>query len=120
MCVGKERDLWAVAAVAAGHEACSASRHHLGERAAPVDVTAIKSMTGHNSGASGLVSLVSALGAMQHGVLPPTLGLDEPIAEAERLNVLKTAKRKDVDIAQINAFGFGGVNAVVILQRSAS
>ena len=38
-----------------------------GERAAPVDVTAIKSMTGHNSGASGLVSLVSALGAMKDG-----------------------------------------------------
>ncbi|MFE9774081.1 beta-ketoacyl synthase N-terminal-like domain-containing protein [Streptomyces sp. NPDC005931] len=79
-------------------------------------MTAMKSMTGHTSGASGLHSLIVALRAMTNGLVPPTLGLDEPIEEAEEFHIVRhTAAPADLALAQVNAFGFGGINAVAVV-----
>ncbi|WP_327191144.1 beta-ketoacyl synthase N-terminal-like domain-containing protein [Streptomyces xinghaiensis] len=79
-------------------------------------MTAMKSMTGHTSGASGLHSLIVALRAMRNGLVPPTLGLDEPIEEAEEFRIVRhAAAPADLALAQINAFGFGGINAVAVV-----
>lgn len=79
-------------------------------------MTAMKSMTGHTSGASGLHSLIVALRAMTNGLVPPTLGLDEPIEEAEEFRIVRhTAASADLALAQVNAFGFGGINAVAVV-----
>lgn len=79
-------------------------------------MTAMKSMTGHTSGASGLHSLIVALRAMTEGLVPPTLGLDEPIEEAGEFRIVRhTAAPADPALAQVNAFGFGGVNAVALV-----
>lgn len=79
-------------------------------------MTAMKSMTGHTSGASGLHSLIVALRAMADGLVPPTLGLDEPIEEAGEFRIVRdTAAPADLALAQVNAFGFGGVNAVALV-----
>jgi 3-oxoacyl-[acyl-carrier-protein] synthase II len=81
-------------------------------------VSGIKSMTGHTSGASGLVGVVTAIDCLRTGAVPPTLGLVEPIPEAQGLRLHTTpAASADLRFAQVNAFGFGGVNAVVILER---
>jgi 3-oxoacyl-[acyl-carrier-protein] synthase II len=81
-------------------------------------VTAIKSMTGHTSGGSGLMSLVVAAEALRSGRVPPTIGLDDPVDEARGLRfVTGQAAQADLTIAQVDAFGFGGVNAVAILER---
>lgn len=82
-------------------------------------VSAIKSMTGHTSGASGLVGVITAIDAINRGCVPPTIGLTEVIPEAESLNFVTGGPRQsDIRLAQINAFGFGGVNAVVIVERA--
>ncbi|MEU9481782.1 beta-ketoacyl synthase N-terminal-like domain-containing protein [Streptomyces sp. NPDC048191] len=88
-------------------------------RASSPLVTAVKSMTGHTSGASGLMSLVVAASSLGTGLVPPTVGLHDPVPEAEGLDfVTGTARRADLRYAQVDAFGFGGVNAVAIVERA--
>lgn len=97
-----------------------AFRGVFGERARGVKITAIKSMTGHTSGASGLMSVVVAIHCMREGLVPPTVGLGAPIPEAVGLDlVMGAAQKAIVRMAQVNAFGFGGVNAVALLERAA-
>jgi 3-oxoacyl-[acyl-carrier-protein] synthase II len=92
-----------------------------GERLQSVPVTAIKSMTGHTSGASALVGLVTAIEAMRQQRIPPTTNLQTPIAKAERCDFVTGAVRyAQPTIAQVNAFGFGGVNGVVILEGASA
>ncbi|MFI6849640.1 3-oxoacyl-ACP synthase [Kitasatospora sp. NBC_00085] len=80
-------------------------------------MTAIKSMTGHTSGASGLLGLVVTLSSLAEGQVPPTVGLDDPVDEAAGFRIVTgTAAREPLTVAQLNAFGFGGVNAVAIVE----
>ncbi|MEU3465601.1 beta-ketoacyl synthase N-terminal-like domain-containing protein [Streptomyces sp. NPDC006733] len=80
-------------------------------------VTGIKGAIGHTSGGAALMSVLVALRAMRDGVVPPVTGLRTPIAEAEKLNLVHgrplPARPR---LAQVNAFGFGGVNAVMIVE----
>ncbi|MFF0149235.1 3-oxoacyl-[acyl-carrier-protein] synthase II [Amycolatopsis sulphurea] len=79
-------------------------------------MTAMKSMTGHTSGASGVHSLIVALRAMTQSVVPPTIGLDDPIDDAAGFRVVRNSpEAANLALAQVNAFGFGGVNAVAIV-----
>jgi 3-oxoacyl-[acyl-carrier-protein] synthase II len=90
-----------------------------GERLRSVPVTAIKSMTGHTSGASALVGIVSAIEAMRQRRIPPTTNLQTPIAKAAGCDfVTGSVRHAQPTIAQVNAFGFGGVNGVVILEAA--
>ena len=87
--------------------------------ATPV-LTALKSMTGHTSGASGLIALVTAVECLREGVVPPTLGLRTPVPAAAGLDIVTgAARRVPLRVAQVNAFGFGGVNAVAVLEGAA-
>ncbi|MFD3875207.1 beta-ketoacyl-[acyl-carrier-protein] synthase family protein [Streptomyces sp. NPDC058623] len=83
-------------------------------------MTALKSMTGHTSGGSGLLSLIVALKALESGRIPPTVGLREPIDEAAEFRLVRDrAVEAQAVLAQVDAFGFGGVNAVAIVERAA-
>jgi 3-oxoacyl-[acyl-carrier-protein] synthase II len=79
-------------------------------------MTAIKSMTGHTSGASGLLGLVVALRSLATGRVPPTPGLVDPVAEAASFRFAGGAAPHPLSLAQVNAFGFGGLNAVAIVE----
>ncbi|GAA4441395.1 beta-ketoacyl-[acyl-carrier-protein] synthase family protein [Actinokineospora soli] len=80
-------------------------------------MTAIKSMTGHTSGASGLMGLVMGLESLRCGVVPPTVGLTDPVDEAARFRFVRgEAESAELAVAQLNAFGFGGINAVAIVE----
>ncbi|MFD8414031.1 hypothetical protein ACFV2Q_20110 [Streptomyces sp. NPDC059650] len=82
-------------------------------------MTAIKAMTGHTLGGSGLLSLVMAVLAMKERKVPPVLGLTDPIPEAAGLGlVLGAPAAGDLSVAQIDAFGFGGINAVAIVEAA--
>lgn len=88
-------------------------------RGAPL-MTAIKSMTGHTLGGSGLLSLVMAVLAIRHGTVPPVLGLTDPIGQAAGLGLVRgEAATAAVTTAQINAFGLGGINAVALIGAAA-
>lgn len=80
-------------------------------------ISAIKSMTGHTSGASGLVGVVTAIEVLDSGLLPPTVGLEHLMPEAHAMNIVDGSVPVNAEVAQVNAFGFGGVNAVAILER---
>jgi 3-oxoacyl-[acyl-carrier-protein] synthase II len=81
-------------------------------------LTAVKSMTGHTLGGSGLLSLVTAAQALRHGVVPPIVGLTDPLPEAGRLRLVRDRSvPADLRRAQVDAFGFGGINAVAVLER---
>ncbi|MGW4368853.1 beta-ketoacyl synthase N-terminal-like domain-containing protein [Nocardia takedensis] len=84
-------------------------------------MTALKSMTGHTSGNSGLLSLIVAARSLATGAVPPTLGLRNPIAPARQWRFARTERdtvAAPSRLAQIDAFGFGGVNAVAILESA--
>jgi 3-oxoacyl-[acyl-carrier-protein] synthase II len=101
------------AAIAAVFEA---GREHL-------HVSAVKSMTGHLLGGAGALGALAASLAVHHGVIPPTINLEqlEPACAALGLNFTPgEAVRKRVDFALANSFGFGGTNASLIFGRAES
>jgi 3-oxoacyl-[acyl-carrier-protein] synthase II len=90
-----------------------------GEKANSLMITALKSLIGHTSGASALIGVVTAIECLCQGRIPPTRGFKKPAKEAEKLNIIVDKEKfASLQIAQVNAFGFGGVNAVAILEKS--
>ncbi|WP_369395181.1 beta-ketoacyl synthase N-terminal-like domain-containing protein [Streptomyces sp. CG1] len=86
------------------------------DRARPL-MTAVKSMTGHTSGGSGLLNLVVGLRALAESRVPPTVGLDDPVDEAAGFRFVTGAPHnEEMTLMQLNAFGFGGINAVAIVE----
>ncbi|MEU8387898.1 beta-ketoacyl synthase N-terminal-like domain-containing protein [Micromonospora sp. NPDC048843] len=84
-------------------------------------MTAIKSMTGHTAGASGLHSLVAAVLAMRRGVVPPVLGLIDPVEAVSGFRLARGVAVRPAEpmrLAQIDSFGFGGLNAVAVIEST--
>ncbi len=81
-------------------------------------VTGIKGAIGHTSGAAALMSIVLAVEAVREGRVPPVTGLRTPIEEAAdlRLVVGQPEPISGSAVVQVDAFGFGGVNAVCVLE----
>jgi len=88
-----------------------------GQAAYRVPISANKSMIGHLFGAAGSISVITAVKVIQEGVIPPTINLDNPDPECDLDYVPHVARRATVDVAIANAFGFGGQNATVVVQR---
>jgi 3-oxoacyl-(acyl-carrier-protein) synthase len=96
-----------------------ALRQVLGEGAAHVPVNSSKSMLGHALQAASVLELIATVGQMQRGWLHPTLNLEEVDPALADLDLVRGAPREcRVDVAMSNAFGFGGVNAVVVVGRA--
>jgi 3-oxoacyl-[acyl-carrier-protein] synthase II len=87
-----------------------------GDRAMRVPMTGLKSLIGHTSGASGLIAAVTVVECVRRGRIPPTLHFRDPIPEAAGFTVVTTAVDASPRLAQVNAFGFGGVNAVALVE----
>jgi 3-oxoacyl-[acyl-carrier-protein] synthase II len=88
-----------------------------GENAKKIMVSSTKSMTGHMLGATGGVEAIFAIKALQEGIIPPTINLDNPGEECDLDYVPKIARRKEINTAMSNTFGFGGVNAVLLFKK---
>jgi len=87
---------------------------------ANLNVSGVKSMTGHLLGAAGAMGAFAAVLAIHHGIIPPTLNLDnvDPACGDLGLNFTpNTAVRKTVRAALANSFGFGGTNASIVVAR---
>jgi 3-oxoacyl-[acyl-carrier-protein] synthase II len=80
-------------------------------------VSSTKSSTGHLLGASGGVELIACVKAIEDGVIPATLNLDEPDVECDLDYVPKTPRQARLNIVLSNSFGFGGHNACLLLKR---
>jgi 3-oxoacyl-[acyl-carrier-protein] synthase II len=94
-----------------------AIKNALGDAAYGVAISSIKSMVGHTLGAAGALSAVAAVQAMQTGYLPPTINLDQPDPDCDLDYVPNKARPAEVKTALINAFGFGGQNACLVLHK---
>lgn len=99
-----------------------------GEHAGNININSTKSSVGHLLGAAGAVEAIYTIMAMNHGVIPPTLNLDNPESlyggsghcenEGElNLTPHTPQKRDDIDYAMSNSFGFGGTNATLIFGK---
>jgi 3-oxoacyl-[acyl-carrier-protein] synthase II len=88
-----------------------------GEHSKKLLVSSTKSMTGHMLGAAGGVEAVVTALAIQRGIVPPTINLDEADPECTLDYVPHKAREVRFDVAMSNSFGFGGTNAVLVLRR---
>jgi 3-oxoacyl-[acyl-carrier-protein] synthase II len=81
-------------------------------------VSSTKSMTGHLLGAAGGLEAVFSCLALYEGVAPPTINLDQPVPEAEGLDLVPhEARTRDMRYVLSNSFGFGGTNASLIFAK---
>ena len=102
-------------------EEAAAIANVFAENKASLNVSGVKSMTGHLLGGAGAMGAFAAVLAIHHGVIPPTINLDhlDPACAALGLNfTANTAARKSVRAALANSFGFGGTNASVVFSRA--
>ena len=88
-----------------------------GETAYQVPVSSLKGGLGHMLGASGAVSAVAAVKAIQAGVIPPTINYTSPDPECDLDYVPNASRNADVSCVLVNAFGFGGQNACLVVRR---
>lgn len=85
-----------------------------------VCMSSTKSMTGHLLGAAGAVEAIFCALAIRDGVVPPTINLKDPVDEVGDFDLVpNVAKKRKVDVALSNSFGFGGTNASLVLKKVA-
>jgi 3-oxoacyl-[acyl-carrier-protein] synthase II len=89
----------------------------LGNAASRVSMSSTKSSTGHLLGAAGAVEAIFSILAIRDNIAPPTINLENPSVETAIDLVPQTPRKREINIALSNSFGFGGTNASVIVQR---
>src|SRR5215470_17089407 len=92
----------------------------LGNAASKVSMSSTKSSTGHLLGAAGAIEAIFSILAIRDNIAPPTINLDNPSVETGIDLVPHSARKREINIALSNSFGFGGTNASVIVQRVAN
>jgi 3-oxoacyl-[acyl-carrier-protein] synthase II len=89
-----------------------------GEHARNVAITATKSAIGHTLGAAGAIGAIAAILALREGCVPPTLNLVDPDPAGDGLDCTAlSARSRPVNVALVNAFGFGGQNTTLLFRR---
>jgi 3-oxoacyl-[acyl-carrier-protein] synthase II len=88
-----------------------------GQQAYQLPVSSTKSMTGHLLGAAGGIESVFTTLALYHGVLPPTINLENADPDCDLDYVVGQARSTPINVAISNAFGFGGVNACLVMKK---
>ena len=83
------------------------------EHADSLVVNSTKGATGHMLGAAGAVEMILTAKALQNGIAPPTINLENPDPECDLDYVPNEAREMDISAALNNSFGFGGHNATI-------
>ncbi len=98
----------------------SAIKTAFGEHAYKLNISSTKSMTGHLLGAAGVVESIACLLAMQNQTVPPTINLDNLDPQVDLDVTPNTPKKRTIEYALNNGFGFGGHNGSIIFRNGAS
>lgn len=102
------------------NDACEtlAIKRGLGEDAARACmVSSTKSMTGHMLGAAGAVEAIACAMALREGIVPPTIGYQEPDPACDLDYVPNLAREADIELALSASLGFGGHNAYLAFRK---
>jgi 3-oxoacyl-[acyl-carrier-protein] synthase II len=89
----------------------------VGKNASDISMSSTKSAIGHLLGAAGAVEAIFSVLAIRDQIVPPTLNLDNPSVETQIDLVPHKAKKRKVDVAVSNSFGFGGTNASLVFRK---
>jgi 3-oxoacyl-[acyl-carrier-protein] synthase-1 len=86
-----------------------------GEKKVPVSST--KSMTGHECWMAGASEIVYSIIMMQNNFIAPNINFENPDEDSARLDIVKTAREKNLNVFLSNSFGFGGTNSSLIVRK---
>ncbi|HET6455080.1 MAG TPA: beta-ketoacyl-[acyl-carrier-protein] synthase II, partial [Armatimonadota bacterium] len=81
-----------------------------------IPISATKSMHGHSLGAVGAIEACATTLAIHHGFIPPTANLENPDPDCDLDYVPGIERRQSISSAISNSFGFGGINAALVLR----
>jgi 3-oxoacyl-[acyl-carrier-protein] synthase II len=96
---------------------CGAVKRLFANALNTISMSSTKSSIGHLLGAAGAVEAIYSILAINHGVLPPTLNLENVSENCKGIDLVpKVAKEKKIRTALSNSFGFGGTNASLIVR----
>ncbi|MGH8062171.1 MAG: beta-ketoacyl-ACP synthase II [Pseudoxanthomonas sp.] len=95
-----------------------AMKRAFGDHAYKTMVSSTKSMTGHLLGAAGGVEAIFSVLAIDKGIIPPTINLENPGEGCDLDYVPNVAREKKIDVAMSNGFGFGGTNGTLVFRRA--
>ena len=90
-----------------------------GEHAFNISLNSTKSMTGHLLGGAGAIEAIACVMALKEGIIPPTINHfdDDPQIDNRLDFTFHKARRRDIQYALSNSFGFGGQNASLIFKK---
>lgn len=94
-----------------------AFKNAFGDDAYKLHISSTKSMTGHLLGAAGAVEAIAAIKALNTGIIPPTINLNEPDEECDLNYTPNKAVQADIELAMSTSLGFGGHNACVAFKK---
>ncbi len=89
-----------------------------GDHAYKLAVSSTKSMHAHLLGGAGAMEAGATILALERGVLPPTINLDNQDPECDLDYVPNHSRKADVKVAMSNSFGFGGHNATLVIKKT--
>jgi 3-oxoacyl-[acyl-carrier-protein] synthase II len=88
-----------------------------GERAYKIPISSTKSMIGHLLGAAGAIEAVATIMTIHTGIIHPTINYENPDPECDLDYVPNEARKKEVNVAISNSFGFGGHNVCLVFKK---
>ena len=80
-------------------------------------ISSTKSMTGHLLGGGGAFESMVSILSMKHGVIPPTINLDNPDEDCDLKYTPNTSVKREIKTSMSNSFGFGGHNGVLVFKK---
>ena len=89
----------------------------MGNAAADAVMSSTKSSIGHLLGAAGAVEALFCILALRDQVAPPTINLENPVAETALDLAPNAPRERKIDLVLSNSFGFGGTNASLVMGR---
>jgi len=96
----------------------AAVKRLFGDASKNISMSSTKSAIGHLLGAAGAAEAVFSLKAMEQGVCPPTLNLEDPDDACTGIDLVPLkARKREIRASLSNSFGFGGTNACIIFRK---
>ena len=94
-----------------------AIKRAFGDHASKLAISSSKSMLGHMLGAAGAVEAAITALALQQGIIPPTINLENPDPACDLDYVPNKTRKQKITTALSNSLGFGGINAALVLKK---